>query len=88
MQILIPQPGIEPKLSAVRAQSPNHWTTREFPRQCLMHKIKHRIQRKPITHKCRFFHALLGVDGLSVAGSLKYRATCSSKMAEKLLRRR
>ena len=30
-RLLIPQPGIEPKLPAVEAQSPNHWTTREFP---------------------------------------------------------
>ena len=27
--ILVPRPGIEPP--AVEAQSPNHWTTREFP---------------------------------------------------------
>ena len=26
--ILVPQPGIEPWFSALRAQSPNHWTTR------------------------------------------------------------
>ena len=30
--ILIPQPGMEPRPSAVKARSPNHWTTREFPR--------------------------------------------------------
>ena len=29
--ILVPQPGIEPRPSAVRARSPNHWITREFP---------------------------------------------------------
>ena len=29
--ILVPQPGIEPRPSAVRAQSPNYWTTRELP---------------------------------------------------------
>ena len=29
--ILAPQPGIEPGPLAVRARSPNHWTTREFP---------------------------------------------------------
>ena len=29
--ILVPQPGIEPRGSAMRGQSPNHWTTREFP---------------------------------------------------------
>ena len=30
-RILVPQPGIEPRPLAVRACSPNHWTTREFP---------------------------------------------------------
>ena len=29
--ILVPRPGVEPRLSAVKAQSPNHWTTRAFP---------------------------------------------------------
>ena len=29
--ILVPQPGTEPRLSAVRAWSPNHWTGRESP---------------------------------------------------------
>ena len=29
--ILVPQPGIKPKPSAVKVQNPNHWTTREFP---------------------------------------------------------
>ena len=29
--ILVPQPETEPGPSAVRAQSPNHWTTRELP---------------------------------------------------------
>ena len=28
---LVPQPGIKPGPSAVREQSPNHGTTREFP---------------------------------------------------------
>ena len=29
--ILVPRPGIEPGPSSVKAQNPNHWTTREFP---------------------------------------------------------
>ena len=29
-EILVPQPGIEPMLSVVKGQSPNHWTTREL----------------------------------------------------------
>ena len=28
--ILVPRPGVEPRPSAVKAQSPNHWTAREF----------------------------------------------------------
>ena len=28
--ILVPGPGIEPRLSAMRVRSPNHWTAREF----------------------------------------------------------
>ena len=32
--ILIPPPGIEPQAQGSEsAESPNHWTTREFPRQ-------------------------------------------------------
>ena len=30
--ILVSQPGIEPGPLAVKAQSPNHWTAREFPK--------------------------------------------------------
>ena len=32
--ILFPWVGIEPMPLAVEAQSPNHWTTREFPWLC------------------------------------------------------
>ena len=31
-EILIPLSGIKPALLSVKAQSPNHWTVREFPR--------------------------------------------------------
>ena len=31
-RILFPQPRIEPVPLAVEAQSPNHWTAREFPK--------------------------------------------------------
>ena len=30
-RILVPRPGIEPVSPAMEAQSPNHWTSREFP---------------------------------------------------------
>ena len=29
--LLVPRPGIEPRLLAVTARRPNHWNTREFP---------------------------------------------------------
>ena len=29
--ISVPQPGTKPTASAVKAQSPNRWTTKEFP---------------------------------------------------------
>ena len=32
--IFVPRPGIEPQPSAVKAQSPNHWASREFPGCC------------------------------------------------------
>ena len=39
-RILVPWPGIEPRPPAVKAQGPNHWTTREFPRVVFFFKIK------------------------------------------------
>ena len=32
--VLVPWPGFEPGSLAVKAQSPNHWTAREFPHSC------------------------------------------------------
>ena len=34
-EILAPQPGIKPVARAVKAQSLNHWTTREVPKHIL-----------------------------------------------------
>ena len=34
----VPQPEIEPGPSAVKAQSPNHWTTRELPAVVIFYK--------------------------------------------------
>ena len=34
-RILVPWPGVEPRPTAVKALSPNHWTTRELPRTTL-----------------------------------------------------
>ena len=30
-QILVPGPGMEVRITAVKTQSPNHWTARELP---------------------------------------------------------
>ena len=46
--ILVPPPGIEPGPSAVRTQSPNHWTTREFLRDPFLE------MRKPGTSEARW----------------------------------
>lgn len=32
----VPQPGIEPRVVATEASSPNHWTAREFPGGCFI----------------------------------------------------
>ena len=34
-EILVPQPAIEPMLSALEMQSPNHWTAKEVPHNSL-----------------------------------------------------
>ena len=34
--ILVSQPGVEPRPWAVRAWSPNHWTTRKLPLFCIL----------------------------------------------------
>ena len=39
--ILVLRPGSESGPSAVRARSPNHWTTREFPRVILLTSQRH-----------------------------------------------
>ena len=38
-RILVPQPGIEPGPSAVKART-NHWTTREFPEATLSRVVR------------------------------------------------
>ena len=39
-RILVPPPAIEPAPLAVKVQSPNHWTTREFPEISLFRSTK------------------------------------------------
>ena len=36
-RILVPEPEIDPGLQAVNMQSPNHWMTREFPKEIFKH---------------------------------------------------
>ena len=36
---LVPKPRIEPRPLAVKALSPNHWTTREFPLKCIFENM-------------------------------------------------
>ena len=38
--ISVTRPGIEPGSSAVKVWSPNHWTTGEFPRKCILNFIE------------------------------------------------
>ena len=39
--ILAPQPGIEAGPSAVRAHTPNHWASREFPVMFILYELLH-----------------------------------------------
>ena len=41
--ILVPQPGIEPRPSAVKPRSPNHWTAREFPKDKVAYKALYHL---------------------------------------------
>ena len=34
--ILVPRPGIEPRVLEVDVLSPNHWTARKFPRKAIL----------------------------------------------------
>ena len=43
--ILIPQPGIKSMLPEMKAQSPNHWTTREIPFFPLALKGTHMLEK-------------------------------------------
>ena len=51
--ILVPRPGIEPRASAVKTQSPNHWTAREFPQSSFRFSVNLRGRNRdhPCTHR-------------------------------------
>ena len=54
--ILVPQPGIEPGPTAVKAPSPNHWTTRDLPGEHLYnHYFKLFLGKLIISVSLRFF---------------------------------
>ena len=61
-KILILWPGIEPAYSAVKAQSPNNWTTREFPGVTKFKFISFSISMTLIMPfcclKCHFLHKI------------------------------
>lgn len=48
-RIIVPRPGIEPRVMAMKASSPNHWTTRELP---IPSCIKTPISWIPCLHFC------------------------------------
>ena len=48
-RILVPLPGIKPGPPAVEAQSPNHWTTREFP-SCPSYVLLYLFYHRPYQH--------------------------------------
>ena len=45
LAILVPRPGIEPGPLVVKAQSPNHWTAREFPTITFLHLLLSQLNR-------------------------------------------
>ena len=60
--ILVPQPGIEPVPPAVEAQSLNHWTSREVPRQgflSVLFTVVSSVPRKGSLHFCRMKQGIL-----------------------------
>ena len=59
--ILVPRPGIEPGSTAVKAQSPNHWITREFPVG-----IYYRLLYKFYGHMCFVYVYVYACEGMYV----------------------
>ena len=41
--ILLPQSGIECRPSALKAWSPNHWTTKKFPKKCFLEDCEFKL---------------------------------------------
>ena len=55
--ILVTRPGTEPRSSAVRARSPNHWTTREFPLKSVLNS--HNICSTEMLYQFTFLTAMV-----------------------------
>jgi len=49
-RILVPQLGVEPVLSAVKMQSPNHWAAREFPEQNFLDQFSKYLGTELLNH--------------------------------------
>ena len=50
--ILVPQPEIERGPSTVKAKSPNHWTSGEFPVNIFLLSFKQALKRKSLKTLC------------------------------------
>ena len=59
--ILAPQPGTEPRPTAVKVKSPNHWTARKFPLSPSIHECIDSL-RQPC-EVCAFTLAISRVKG-------------------------
>ena len=49
--ILVPQPGIKARPTTVKAPSPNHWTSREFPFFSFLTATKLMFSTSPNYHR-------------------------------------
>ena len=59
--ILVPQPGTEPRPTAVKVQSPNDWTARKFPLSPYIHHFIDSLQQ--LCELYAFTLAILQVKG-------------------------
>ena len=69
--ILIPRPGIEPTYSAVKAQSPNQWTMKEFPHKLFwIHIVNAAVDRELSSFLEWVFLVMFGPEGEQTAFSV------------------
>ena len=61
--ILVPQRGVKPALPVLAAQSLNHWTTREAPKELIfMNNFKHTQERQYYNEFPSFNHHSLYIN--------------------------